>query len=572
MRISALLGVKNEEELIKRCVDHLFAIGVDDIVIEDYGSTDSTLDILKQYSQDLVKIVNFDESQDTSKEVWGSREAAIIRSIGADWVLLLDADEFWLPRTGSIRDGLRNSSAPVLKVNRYNVVLGTQGAHFPENLSPDLYDQVMCYVKEFDNFPKKLSASNSIAWIRGVPLPKIAVRPQLISSISAGHHSALDQDGKRFPDCLMEDVVIAHLPFTSFDRFQRKVENIRQSVELQPSYHSNSTGWHWKRWIGISNDGNLRAEFDRQLATKSDVQTLRNEGSVNSAAEIVHMTELVATETQQEKLKSPVRVSIHMPAYNHEKYISEAIESALMQETNFGFEIVIGEDHSTDGTLEIARRYARAHPDEIRLIENIENLGIWKNDQVIIDACQGEYIAWLESDDFWTSPHKLQKQVDFLDANRDHSACFHRAFCLTYSEPPITWKGDPPTLKQSYELDDLLEHGHFIPSCTGVFRTKLVRSPLEWTQGTPFLETAYAVRFALGGALGYLDEEMATFRFHSQGIYGSATKIRNIQNAIDAHLLVGRGFKLTTRPAYRKGLARMYAQLSNQQLKENHYV
>ena len=270
--------------------------------------------------------------------------------------------------------------------------------------------------------------------------------------------------------------------------------------------------------------------------------------------------------------QSHVRVSIHMPAYNHEKYIAEALESALMQETDFQFEIVIGEDKSTDGTLAIARHYARAYPDKIRLIENEKNLGIWENDQVIIAACRGEYIAWLESDDFWTSPHKLQQQVDFLDAHHDHSACFHRASCLTNSEPPITWKGNPPAPKQSYQIDDLLEHGHFIPSCTGVFRADIIRTPLDWTQGTSFLETAYAIRFALKGDLGFLDEEMATFRYHSQGVYGSATKIRNIQNAIDAHRLVGEGFQLTTRPAYRKGLARMYAQLGKQQFEENHYL
>ena len=200
------------------------------------------------------------------------------------------------------------------------------------------------------------------------------------------------------------------------------------------------------------------------------------------------------------------RVSVHMPAFNHEAYIGEALDSVLAQETRFDYEIVIGEDRATDGTLAVAKAYASRFPAKINLIENDVNLGIWQNDQVIIAACRGEFIAWLESDDFWTSPSKLQRQVDFLDGHPDHSACFTRATCLTESEPPITWKGAPGIVQQDYTVDDLLEQGHFIPSCTAVFRAHLVRPALGWTRGTSFLETAYAIRFALAGKIGFIDE------------------------------------------------------------------
>ena len=257
------------------------------------------------------------------------------------------------------------------------------------------------------------------------------------------------------------------------------------------------------------------------------------------------------------------RVSVHMPAYNHERYIGAALASALAQETHFAFEIVIGEDCSNDGTREVARAWAERHPDIIRLIENQLNLGIWENDQVIIDACRGDYIAWLESDDFWTSPHKLQRQVDHLDAHPEQSACFTRARCLTETAPPITWKGAPDVIQSSYTADDLLSMGHFIPSCTAVFRAGLARPPLAWTRGTPFLETAYAIRFALAGPIGFIDEEMACFRHHAHGIYGQNERERNLRDAIEAHCLVARGFGLTNRPAYVAGLARLEAQLTH---------
>lgn len=267
-----------------------------------------------------------------------------------------------------------------------------------------------------------------------------------------------------------------------------------------------------------------------------------------------------------QKIVRPMKVSVHMPAYNHERYIAQALDSALMQRTDFDFEIVIGEDCSTDNTRAVAIEYANRYPEKIRLIAHEKNLGIWDNDQSIIRACRGEYIAWLESDDYWSSVDKLQRQVDFLDRNADFSACFHWARRLSDAAKPATWKNGPPVAKPYYCLDDLLENGHFIPSCTAVFRGDLVREPLEWTRHTPFLETTYSVKFALNGKIGFLDEEMAVFRYHSAGIYGKATNVQNLQAAIDAHLLVGLNFNLQGRDSYQRGLTRMRQNLSRELL------
>jgi hypothetical protein len=261
-------------------------------------------------------------------------------------------------------------------------------------------------------------------------------------------------------------------------------------------------------------------------------------------------------------MDSPVKVSVHMPAYNHERYIGEAIESVLAQEVDFAYEIVIGEDRSTDNTLEVARAFARARPGVVRVLAHEKNLGIWENDQSIIAACRGEYIAWLEADDFWTRPDKLRRLVEYMDLHSDASACFHRAGCLSDTTPPITWRGSPPVVKEAYGVDDLLLEGHFIPSCTAVFRAQHVRPALGWTRGTPFLEVAYALRFALAGKIGFIDEEMAMFRYHSKGVYGQARDIGSLQHALHAHELVGRGFGLQHLKAYRRGLARRYAAIA----------
>jgi len=110
-------------------------------------------------------------------------------------------------------------------------------------------------------------------------------------------------------------------------------------------------------------------------------------------------------------------LSVCIITYNHKTYISQAIEGALMQKTNFDFELVIGEDCSIDGTQEIVFEYAKKYPDIIKVITSDKNVGAISNFIRTLNACQGKYIAICEGDDYWTDPYKLQKQVDFLEAN-----------------------------------------------------------------------------------------------------------------------------------------------------------
>lgn len=115
-----------------------------------------------------------------------------------------------------------------------------------------------------------------------------------------------------------------------------------------------------------------------------------------------------------------ITLSVLMPTYNHEKYISQAIESFLNQETDFKIELIINDDCSTDSTLSIAEKYRQEHPDLIRLIKQEKNLGLMNAYKVLTQTAQGKYLAILESDDFYTDKYKLQKQVDFLEQNPEY--------------------------------------------------------------------------------------------------------------------------------------------------------
>jgi glycosyltransferase involved in cell wall biosynthesis len=113
-------------------------------------------------------------------------------------------------------------------------------------------------------------------------------------------------------------------------------------------------------------------------------------------------------------------VSVCMITYNHEEFISQAIEGILMQNCNFQVELLIGEDYSTDYTRQICQEYASKYSN-INLLPSETNLGMIPNFRRTLSACNGKYIALCEGDDYWTDPYKLQKQVDFLESHPDYT-------------------------------------------------------------------------------------------------------------------------------------------------------
>ena len=150
-------------------------------------------------------------------------------------------------------------------------------------------------------------------------------------------------------------------------------------------------------------------------------------------------------------------VSVDMITYNHELYIAQAIEGVLMQKTNFKFELVIGEDCSTDTTAAVVKVYAQKYPDIIKARYNEKNLGVQENGLKTIQECTGTYMAFCEGDDYWTDPYKLQKQVDFLEANPKYVACGHESSVRFYVTEPYSettyseWLGILPRQKYTGE-------------------------------------------------------------------------------------------------------------------------
>jgi glycosyltransferase involved in cell wall biosynthesis len=202
-----------------------------------------------------------------------------------------------------------------------------------------------------------------------------------------------------------------------------------------------------------------------------------------------------------------------MITYNQERYISQAIDSVLMQEVNFDYEIVIGEDCSTDSTQNILLAYRDKFPDKIKLLLNDSNKGVTLNFAQTLKACSGDYIALLEGDDYWTSASKLQKQVDFLDSNLEYVTCYHAAQLVDAQEVPRLVIPLERHKKKTSTLIDLIRDDSFMATCSIIFRARAFEYFPDiffvWKSGCDW---PLNVLNAEKGPIGYIDEIMSVYR------------------------------------------------------------
>jgi glycosyltransferase involved in cell wall biosynthesis len=229
-----------------------------------------------------------------------------------------------------------------------------------------------------------------------------------------------------------------------------------------------------------------------------------------------------------------MKVSVAMLAYNHERFIAQAIDSVLMQKVNFDYEIIIGEDCSVDRTRDIVVDYQKRYPDRVRLLLPEKNLGACENSLQVHKACQGEYVAILEGDDYWTSPSKLQKQVDFLNSHPECALCFHNAIIFYEDgsgEPRSYCRADQ---KEISTLEDLLA-GNFIPTCSVMFRRGLFDEIPDWIYSVPFGDWPFHILNARYGKIGYIKEVMGAYRVHSGGVYSGQSQIKNLRGTIKTY-------------------------------------
>lgn len=234
-----------------------------------------------------------------------------------------------------------------------------------------------------------------------------------------------------------------------------------------------------------------------------------------------------------DKLPSCPLVSVAMTTYNHESFIRMALDSILMQKVEFDYEVLIAEDCSTDKTREIVVDYQRRYPDKFRLRlarENLLSQGL-KGGITNRAACRGKYIAMCEGDDYWTDPLKLQKQVDFMEAHPGCSLCGHgvkkidsRGTCTSCYQNPVP---------EVSTIRDIIQQNYLITPSV-MFRNCDIDSLFHMLVKAPQGDWLLYVFLARQGDIGFINEEMAVYRVHENGVWSSLKPSQRQKNELIA--------------------------------------
>jgi glycosyltransferase involved in cell wall biosynthesis len=226
---------------------------------------------------------------------------------------------------------------------------------------------------------------------------------------------------------------------------------------------------------------------------------------------------------------NPIKVSICMISYNHAKFIEQAIESILRQETEFPIELVIGDDFSTDETSAICQRMA-GQDARIRLLPTDRNLGVMPNLARTLQACKGEYIAICEGDDYWTDMKKLSKQALLLDTRPEYSASTHQSQIIMNNEPVRKFREGVAEVVSTRDLTA----GRLFHTASVLFRRPVVDM---FCNSPAVLSCDRLLNFCMSflGKIHFSEEIMCVYRIHGLGMSSNATieQMRMDLNCID---------------------------------------
>jgi glycosyltransferase involved in cell wall biosynthesis len=254
-------------------------------------------------------------------------------------------------------------------------------------------------------------------------------------------------------------------------------------------------------------------------------------------------------------------VSVWCSTYNHEKYIARTIEGFLKQKTNFEIEIFVHDDASTDNTASIIREYAAKYP-QIKPIYQTENkFSVDKSylNKLMFQKTQGKYTALCEGDDYWTDAQKLQKQIDFLEANNDFAICFHNTKVIHEdgSREPSLFNINQ---KEVTTFDDLARGNYIMtPSC--VYRNRLFGDFPDWFFKSKIGDWPLHLLNAQYGKIKYLDEVMAVYSVHGGGVWSLKDWKYRYIHTIEAAEICKKHFAPRGKENFNAFLTRLYREL-----------
>lgn len=266
---------------------------------------------------------------------------------------------------------------------------------------------------------------------------------------------------------------------------------------------------------------------------------------------------------RQPDLSLRPRITVLITTYNHERYLGQALESALAQRTEVPFEVLVADDASTDGTGRVATSFRDRHPDVVRVLRPAQNLGANAMFLAALEEVRGDYVALLDGDDAWTSTDKLARQAAFLDVDEGASGCFHDA-TVVYEDGSLPPRRALADLRQpSLTLADVVVRD-VVPTLTLMYRHIPADELRRWVEAVAgrawdrvvSIDWLMLMLLAQRGPIVRLDGLGATYRVHDAGIWSSTGRLAQLADERVVYRRIARLLPTEVQAAVTKGLLR----------------
>lgn len=246
-------------------------------------------------------------------------------------------------------------------------------------------------------------------------------------------------------------------------------------------------------------------------------------------------------------------VAIWCIAYNQKDFIKDALDGFVMQKTDFPFVVIVHDDRSTDGTTDVIREYAKKYPELIIPVIETENQWSKGGLKHIVDIMNshyriGKYIAFCEGDDYWTSPDKLQTQIDFLESHSDYSMCFHSAF-KKYECDTIAWINCEHIEDKDYDATDLFVNWT-VPTASVVCRKEAMDfyANINGADRIQNYDIFIILSCAMTGRIRGFSKQMSVYRIQGEGLtYNQKALIKCRMNNPEHFMCLKENFPIVDR-------------------------
>lgn len=242
-----------------------------------------------------------------------------------------------------------------------------------------------------------------------------------------------------------------------------------------------------------------------------------------------------------DRIGTPPLVSISVTSYQHAPFLAACLDGILMQECDFTYEVLLGEDGSTDGSREIAQRYAAAHPDRIRLFLHDRSNVIHIDGRPTgrynllnnLRHARGRYLCHIDGDDHWTDPDRLRIMVELMEAEPDLGMAFHNAWNVWDDDRKVPYL-DPARAKPRYTRGELTIE-NFIPTSGAIWRWNALTDLPAAFHKAPFGDWMINIHFAGVGPIGFMDRIMSVRHVHGSGAMTAMGALRTYRGVALAY-------------------------------------